>query len=66
VEILEVAVRRLGARRRDVRCEDGQALVEYALILGLVCVVAVTLLSAMGTSVTSLLQAVTSALSSAL
>ena len=46
--------------------EDGQALVEYALILGLVSVVAIALLSATGASVTSLLQAVTSALNSAL
>lgn len=46
--------------------EDGQALVEYSLILGLVCVVAIALLSAMGASVTSLLQIVTSALDTAL
>jgi Flp pilus assembly pilin Flp len=66
VELLEVAVWRKAARRHGVRREDGQALVEYALILGLVCVVAVALLSAMGQSVTSLLQAVTSALNVAL
>ena len=46
--------------------EEGQALVEYALILGLVSVVAIALLSATGTSVTSLLAVVTSALNSAL
>ena len=54
-----------GLRARTAR-EDGQALVEYALILGLVSVVAIALLSATGTSVTSLLAVVTSALNSAL
>jgi Flp pilus assembly pilin Flp len=66
VELLEVAVWRKAARRHGVCREEGQALVEYALILGLVCVVAVALLSAMGQSITSLLQAVTSALNVAL
>jgi Flp pilus assembly pilin Flp len=46
--------------------EDGQALVEYALILGLVSVIAIALLSATGASITSLLQVVTAALNSAL
>ena len=48
------------------RSEDGQALVEYALILGLVSVVAIALLSAVGTDITSLLARVTDALGSAL
>ena len=46
--------------------EEGQALVEYALILGLVSVVAIALLSAVGTDITSLLTRVTDALQSAL
>jgi Flp pilus assembly pilin Flp len=46
--------------------EEGQALVEYALILGLVSVVAIALLSAVGTDITQLLERVTSALASAL
>jgi Flp pilus assembly pilin Flp len=46
--------------------EEGQALVEYALILGLVSVVAIALLSAVGTDITSLLARVTAALASAL
>ena len=50
-----------GLRARTAR-EDGQALVEYALILGLVTVVAIAALSALGDSVIALLQAVTSAL----
>jgi pilus assembly protein Flp/PilA len=45
--------------------EEGQALVEYALILGLVSVVAIALLSALGTDINSILSKVTSALSSA-
>jgi Flp pilus assembly pilin Flp len=54
-----------GLRARSQR-EEGQALVEYALILGLVSVVAIALLSAVGTDITSLLARVTDALSSAL
>ena len=46
--------------------ENGQALVEYALILGLVSVVTVAMLTATGGAVTALLQRVTSAFSSAL
>ena len=66
MEILEVTVGRFDMDWHSLAREDGQALVEYALILGLVSVVAIALLSATGTSVTSLLQAVTSALNSAL
>jgi pilus assembly protein Flp/PilA len=46
--------------------EEGQALVEYALILGLVSVVAITVLQVLGTDITAILNAVTSALESAL
>ena len=46
--------------------EEGQALVEYALILGLVSVVAIALLSAVGGNITQLLARVTDALASAL
>jgi pilus assembly protein Flp/PilA len=49
-----------------VEREEGQALVEYALILGLVSVVAITLLTAVGTDITSLLARVTDALNSAI
>jgi pilus assembly protein Flp/PilA len=48
------------------RDEEGQALVEYALILGLVSVVAIALLSAVGGNITQLLARVTDALASAL
>jgi pilus assembly protein Flp/PilA len=50
----------VGARR-----EEGQALVEYALILGLISVVAITLLSAIGTDVSQILSQISSALASA-
>ena len=47
------------------RREEGQALVEYALILGLVSVVTIALLSALGNDIGSVLNKVTSALASA-
>jgi pilus assembly protein Flp/PilA len=46
--------------------EEGQALVEYALILGLVSVVAIAVLQIVGKDITAILGAVTSALASAL
>jgi pilus assembly protein Flp/PilA len=45
--------------------EEGQALVEYALILGLISVVAITLLGLIGTDVSTILSKVESALASA-
>jgi pilus assembly protein Flp/PilA len=45
--------------------EEGQALVEYALILGLISVVAIALLTAVGGDIKSILSAVTAALASA-
>jgi len=59
-------IHRFAVLGRRSKAEDGQALVEYALILGLVSVVAIALLSAVGTDITSLLARVTSALESAL
>lgn len=64
--MLHLTVQRLALLSKSLRREEGQALVEYALIVGLVSVVAIALLTATGNSVMSLLQAVTSALSSAL
>jgi pilus assembly protein Flp/PilA len=43
--------------------EEGQAMVEYALILGLVSVVAIAALTAIGGSVNGVLTAVQTALS---
>jgi Flp pilus assembly pilin Flp len=57
---------RIALTVRGRKAEEGQALVEYALILGLVSVVAIALLSAVGTDITSLLARVTDALASAL
>ena len=51
--------------RSRVEREEGQALVEYALILGLISVVAIALLTAVGTDIKSILESVTSALASA-
>jgi Flp pilus assembly pilin Flp len=45
--------------------QEGQALVEYVLILGLISIVAVALLTAVGSSVTDLLSRVSDALVSA-
>jgi pilus assembly protein Flp/PilA len=45
--------------------EEGQALVEYALILGLISVVAIALLTAVGTDVSQILSKVSTALQSA-
>ncbi len=46
--------------------EEGQALVEYTLVLSLICLVCIALLDAVGTSVTDLLTRVTNALASAI
>jgi pilus assembly protein Flp/PilA len=41
-----------------IRREEGQALVEYALILALVSVVAIAALEALGGNITTILQAI--------
>jgi pilus assembly protein Flp/PilA len=46
--------------------EEGQGLVEYALILVLVSIVAIGALAAIGTSVTSVLQSIADTLNNAL
>ena len=56
----------VGRLRARLEREEGQALVEYALILGLVSVVAIGLLAAVGQNITDLLARVTDALASAL
>jgi pilus assembly protein Flp/PilA len=58
-----LAMKSFFARLRDR--EEGQALVEYALILGLISVVAIALLTAIGGDIKSILSAVTAALASA-
>jgi len=51
--------------RARLEREEGQALVGYALILGLISVVAIALLSAVGTDVSQILSKVSTALASA-
>jgi len=45
-----------------IRREEGQGLAEYALILSLIAVVTVAALTAMGTSITNLLNSIASRL----
>jgi pilus assembly protein Flp/PilA len=45
--------------------EDGQAMVEYALILALVSVAAIAVLPGLGTAITNTLTSVTNALTGA-
>jgi Flp pilus assembly pilin Flp len=58
-------VARVMASATAVRREEGQALVEYVLILGLISIVTVALMAAVGTSVTDLLSRVSDRLVSA-
>jgi pilus assembly protein Flp/PilA len=44
------------------RKEEGQAMVEYALILGLISVISIVALTAIGTSVNALFEAIQAAL----
>ena len=50
-------------RQRAVR-QEGQALIEYALILGLIAVLTVGVLQAMGANVSGLLNQISSSMSS--
>ncbi len=59
---LTVWLRAVASRVQRVRDEDGQALVEYTLILGLVSVVAIAVLTSIGTEVTRILSEVYNAL----
>jgi pilus assembly protein Flp/PilA len=55
----------LVGRVQNVRREEGQALVEYALILSLISVVAVAALKLIGTNVTSVLNKIANDISAA-
>ncbi len=48
--------------RAQIRNEEGQALVEYTLILALVSIVAITILGAIGTDIVGKLTKVSEAL----
>jgi Flp pilus assembly pilin Flp len=58
-------VARMKASAAAAGRQEGQALVEYALILGLISIVTVALMAAVGTSVTDLLSRVADRLASA-
>ena len=58
-------VTRAMASAAKVGRQEGQALVEYVLILGLISIVTVALMAAVGTSVTDLLSRVSDRLVSA-
>ena len=47
-------MRRVQGLMTDIRREDGQALVEYALLISLVVIVALVSVEAVGTSVSSM------------
>ncbi|MEW6712556.1 MAG: Flp family type IVb pilin [Candidatus Riflebacteria bacterium] len=51
--------------RRFVREEEGQGLVEYALIIGLIAVVAIAALTASGTQISSIFGNISGELSKA-
>jgi Flp pilus assembly pilin Flp len=53
------------ARFEELRSEEGQALVEYALILALIAVVSIGVLTTLGTSVRDQLQAIVDAFAAA-
>jgi len=55
----------LVGRAQELEREDGQAMVEYALILALVSVVALVALKAIGTNVDSIFNKIGSALAGA-
>jgi Flp pilus assembly pilin Flp len=56
---------RLEILKLRLAADEGQALVEYALILGLIAVAAVAILSALGTDIQGLLSRVDAAMKSA-
>lgn len=53
------------AVHNDVRRQEGQALVEYALILAMIAVVTIAVLQALGVDVSKILNKVSTSLSSA-
>jgi len=64
--MIRVAQRRrsLTAAKRRIAGEQGQALIEYALILGLIALVTIGVLQLLGQSISSLLGGLSSSLSS--
>jgi pilus assembly protein Flp/PilA len=64
--MLDLIIRLQIALKTRAEREDGQALVEYALILALVAVAAIATLEAVGTSVNDIFTEISSTLDSAL
>ena len=62
--VLTYLYRRCTAVRERVALQEGQALIEYALILGLIGVVTIGVLQAIGANVSGLLNQISSGMSS--
>jgi Flp pilus assembly pilin Flp len=58
MEKLHDFFRSLAARGLTVRAESGQALIEYALIISLIALVAITALQTTGTNVAGILNTI--------
>jgi pilus assembly protein Flp/PilA len=64
-EQLTLWVGKVFARIEELKSEEGQALVEYGLILALVAVVCIAALQALGTNVAGQLNAIATAIAGA-
>ncbi len=62
---VRLAVAAAGVQQRVRDREEGQALVEYALILALIAVVCVTALTALGVNIASKLQSIADSIKAA-
>jgi pilus assembly protein Flp/PilA len=65
MERINLLVGQLVSRVQAVREEDGQAMVEYALILALVSVASILILTTLGTNVSSVYQSISDAIAGA-
>jgi Flp pilus assembly pilin Flp len=61
---IDGGLNRWTAVRKRLELQEGQALIEYALILGLVAVLTIGVLQAIGTNVSGLLDKLSSSMSS--
>jgi Flp pilus assembly pilin Flp len=61
LEFLQTGLVRIQSALVAMRDEEGQAMVEYALILALVSIAAIAVLPGLGTAVTGALSSVTAA-----
>jgi pilus assembly protein Flp/PilA len=65
MERINLLVGQLVSRVQAAREEDGQAMVEYALILALVSVASILILTTLGTNVSSVYQSISDAIAGA-